>query len=116
MVKEVVCTECPMGCEIQVLIEDEKVVSVSGNTCPRGKIYAQNEVACPKRILTSTIKSVGGKLVSVKTDAPVKRVELLSLMKKLNSLTCADFVKIGDVVCKDFSDGVNLVVSGNIFD
>lgn len=116
MIKEVVCTECPMGCEIKALIEDGKVISVSGNTCPRGKIYAQNEVVCPKRILTSTVKSVGGKLVPVKTDAPVKKVELFTLMEKLNTVICADFVKIGDVVCKDFAEGVNLVVAGNVFD
>ena len=25
------------------------------NSCPRGKMYAENEVVCPKRVVTSTM-------------------------------------------------------------
>ena len=31
----------PMGCPIVVKMEDGKVVSVTGNTCPRGEAYAK---------------------------------------------------------------------------
>ena len=114
MVKEVVCTECPMGCEIQVEIENNQIISILGNTCARGKMYAQNEIVCPKRVLTSTVKSVDGRLVPVKTDAPVKKAELLTLMKKLNGIICKTPIKIGDVICENFSNDVNLIATGNI--
>ena len=32
------CVECPMGCDIEVEVENGKVVKVLGNTCPRGKL------------------------------------------------------------------------------
>ena len=33
--RELICIGCPMGCPIVVKMEDGKVVSVTGNTCPR---------------------------------------------------------------------------------
>ena len=69
------CVECPMGCEIEVELTDGKVTSVKGNTCPRGKAYAENEVVCPRRVLTSSVRATNGKMVSVKTDAPIKKEE-----------------------------------------
>ena len=49
--KELICIECPKGCHLK--IDDE--LNVTGNTCPRGKVYAVNEMTCPKRIVTSTV-------------------------------------------------------------
>jgi len=112
--RKITCIECPMGCEIEVEVLDGKAVSIKGNTCPRGKLYAENEVSCPKRVLTSTVMSRQGKLVPVKTDAPVKKDEQFNLMKKINGLTIDLPVKIGDVIVFDFADGANLVVSGNV--
>ena len=104
-----------MGCEIEVEVLDGKL-SVKGNTCPRGKLYAENEVVCPKRVLTTTVKSKSGKPVPVKTDAPVKKEQLLALMQKINAITVDLPVKIGDVIVKDFFEGANLVATGNVLD
>ena len=112
--KRITCIECPMGCEIEVCVENEKVVSINGNTCPRGKLYAENEVICPKRVLTTTVMSKDGKPVPVKTDAPVKKENLLILMQKVNAMTIDLPIKIGDVIEKDFADGANLVAAGNV--
>ena len=49
--KEFVCIECPKGCRLKV--DDD--MNVTGNTCPRGKVYAINEMTCPKRVITSTV-------------------------------------------------------------
>lgn len=43
------CIMCPLGCEMTVTIEDGAVTSVTGNTCPRGPKYAQDEVVAPKQ-------------------------------------------------------------------
>ena len=42
--RELICIGCPMGCPIVVKMEDGKVTSVTGNTCPRGEAYARKEV------------------------------------------------------------------------
>ena len=41
--KKLTCIECPIGCDMEVELEDGKVLSVTGNSCPRGKLYAENE-------------------------------------------------------------------------
>lgn len=52
-----------------------EVVSVTGNTCPRGDAYARKEVTNPTRIVTSTVKVEGGKvdMVSVKTKEDIPK-------------------------------------------
>ena len=38
--KELICIGCPMGCALTVETEGNEVLSVTGNTCPRGESYA----------------------------------------------------------------------------
>ena len=48
--KNLICIGCPMGCPLTVKMEHGEVVSVTGNTCKRGDIYARKEVTNPTRI------------------------------------------------------------------
>lgn len=107
------CIECPMGCELEVGIDECVVTFVKGNSCARGKMYAENEVICPRRVLTTTVRSESGTLVPVKTEKPIKKELMMDIMKKIAELTCRDGVRIGDVVCENISEDINLVVSGN---
>ena len=108
------CIECPKGCTITVLSEDGKIVSVTGNTCPRGKLYAENEVVCPKRVVTSTVKTTCGAMLPVKTDKPVKKTEIFAVMAKINAYVATVPAHIGDVLIENISDDANLVATGNI--
>lgn len=107
------CIECPIGCSIEVEMQDGKVVSVKGNACPRGKLYAENEVVCPKRVVTSTVRATDGTMVPVKTDKPVKKSEIFAIMEKINNTVCVLPVKIGDVLVENISDDANLIATGN---
>ena len=53
-VRELTCVACPMGCQMTASIDNGVVVSVTGNTCPRGKKYAETECTHPVRPLTTT--------------------------------------------------------------
>ena len=108
------CVECPLGCRIEVALENGKAVSVTGNSCPRGKMYAENEVVCPKRVVTSTVKTTCGTMLPVKTDKPVKKTEIFAVMAKINAFTADTPVKIGDVLIENISDDANLVATGDI--
>ena len=108
------CIECPIGCSIDVETEEEKVLSVSGNNCPRGRMYAENEVICPRRVLTSTVRAVSGEMIPVKTDAPVKKADMFEIMKKINETHPALPVKIGDILAGDIAENINLVATGNV--
>jgi CxxC motif-containing protein len=105
------CVECPMGCALEVELDGEVVVSVIGNTCPRGKMYAQNEVTCPMRVLTTTVRCADGRMVSVKTDNPIKKSNMLALMKIINGIVVTAPVSIGDVIMKNIEGDVNLVAT-----
>ena len=113
MTKNLTCIECPLGCSIEVEIEGGRVVSVKGNSCPRGKMYAESEVICPKRVVTSTVRAKDGTMIPVKTAQPVKKAEMFEVMKKINELHPALPVRIGDVLYEEITEGVNLVATGN---
>ena len=112
MIKTLTCIECPIGCEITVDLDGEKIVSLTGNACPRGKLYAQDEVVCPKRVITSTERAKDGSLVPVKTDKPVKKSEIFSVMEKINAVVCDMPVTMGQVLVENIEGDANLVVSG----
>ena len=113
MVKTLTCIECPIGCEVEVTLEEGKVVEVKGNGCPRGKTYAEEEVVCPKRVVTSTVRANNGELIPVKTDRPVRKEAIFDVMKRINETVCDGFVALGDIVVKNICDDANLIVSGN---
>ena len=113
MKQTLTCIECPLGCQIQVEIKENDALSVTGYTCLRGKAYAESEVVSPKRVITSTVRTVLGELIPVKTKQPIPKSEIFTVMEKINSIRCTSPVKIGDVVMENIVDGVDLVATGN---
>ena len=113
MKKTLTCIECPIGCEIEVELEDGKVVSLAGNGCPRGKTYAEAEVVCPKRVVTSTVRAENGEMIPVKTDRPVRKDAIFEVMQIINKTTCKMPVALGDILVGNICDDANLIVTGN---
>lgn len=113
MKRTLTCIECPIGCQIEVTVENGKVLSVRGNACPRGKAYAEAEVICPKRVVTSTVRAENGEMIPVKTDKPVRKDAIFDVMKKINATVCKMPVALGDVLVENISDDANLIVTGN---
>ena len=113
MIKKLTCIECPIGCEVTVTLEDGRVVEVKGNSCPRGKLYAEAEVVCPKRVVTSTVRAENGEIIPVKTDRPVRKDAIFEVMEKINKTVCKMPVALGDILVENICDDANLVVSGN---
>lgn len=112
---ELTCIVCPVGCALRVEQTDNgEVVSISGNTCPRGAIYGKDEVLHPVRTLTTTVRvSNGEKLLPVKTDRPIPKEKLFAAMEKINALSVLAPVKIGDVLLPDLF-GAKLVAAANL--
>lgn len=113
-IKNLTCVECPMGCKIEVSVENGIAVSVKGNSCPRGKLYAENEVVRPLRVLTTTVRSLSGEMIPVKTDGAVPRDEVFNLMKKINETHPLLPIKLGDILIENLYDGVNLVATKTV--
>ncbi|MBO7681230.1 MAG: DUF1667 domain-containing protein, partial [Clostridia bacterium] len=85
--RNLICVACPRGCPVTVTLNEvNEVISVTGNSCPRGDTYARAEVTHPERSLTSTVKVTGGKayIVPVKSSRAIPKELLLSAMKEIN--------------------------------
>ena len=115
--KELICIGCPMGCPIVVEMEDGKVLSVTGNTCPRGESYARKEVTNPTRIVTTTVRVDGGKvpMSNVKTERDIPKGKIFECIAALRGVTMKAPVHIGDIILENVADtGVNIIAAGNV--
>ena len=111
--KEFICIVCPRGCHLKV--DDE--MNVTGNTCPRGKVYALNEITNPTRMITSTVKVYGGELerLPVATSAPIPKEDIFKVMAEINKASINAPVNIKDVVIKNVLGlDVDIVATRNI--
>ena len=96
--RELTCIGCPMGCPLIVTMEAGEVISVTGNTCKRGDVYARKEVTNPTRIVTSTVRVSGGDadMVSVKTKEDIPKGKIFECVKALKSVEVPAPVHIGE--------------------
>lgn len=113
MIKELICITCPRGCRLKV---DENL-NVTGNFCPRGAIYAKNELTNPLRMVTSTV-AVNSKVSSrlpVKTKEAISKSLIFDVMEEIRKVVVNPPIKIGDVVIKNIlNTGVDIVATKDI--
>ena len=115
MERKLTCIVCPLGCEMTVQTEDKKVLSVTGNTCPRGKQYAIDECTNPVRTVTTTARTSAGGVIPVKTDRPIPKELMLACMREIDRSVVSLPAHIGDVVIENLlQTGVNIVVTANM--
>lgn len=100
---ELTCINCPLGCSVTVEKNGDGIVSVTGNSCPRGEAYARKEVTNPTRIVTSTVKTINAKkpFVSVKTKEDIPKSKIFDVMEEINKAVINGPVSIGDVVIEN---------------
>ena len=114
---ELICIGCPMGCMLTVETADDGTMTVSGNTCMKGEIYAKKELTNPTRIVTSSVKVTGGihPVVSVKTEADIPKGMIFKCMEEIEKVTVSAPVAIGDVIIENVAGtGVNIIATKNI--
>ena len=112
--RELICISCPMGCRLTVKLEGNEVVSVTGNTCPRGEEYARKECTNPERILTSTVKNNGAvhRVLPVITDREIPLGKLFEAMEAIRKVEVDAPVKEGDILIEDIlGTGANVIAS-----
>ena len=102
-----------MGCTLSVEIENGKIQSVSGNTCPRGKVYAQNECTNPVRTVTTTVRTACGQMLPVKTLNPIAKEKVKNAMEIINKRVVVLPISVGDVIIEDVY-GANIIATQNM--
>lgn len=109
------CIVCPRGCTLKVeLGEGNKVLSVTGNACKRGVIYAEAECTHPMRTVTSTVRCEDGVVVACKTSGTVPKERVFDVMKAINAVSANNDLQIGDIIIENVLDlGVDVVATSN---
>lgn len=111
--KKLTCIICPRGCMLNAeLDENNGVISVSGNTCARGEVYAKNECTNPQRTVTTTMRCSDGSVVPVKTDRTIPKDKVCECMKIINGTTVEPPYEIGREVIENVF-GSNIVITAN---
>ncbi len=111
MMKQMTCIICPRGCSLTVNTDD---MTVTGNTCPKGKQYATLECTHPVRTVTSTIKLANRDgMVSVKTKDPVAKADIFDVMRQIRAASAEAPIKIGDVLLADVA-GTDIIATKNV--
>ena len=113
---EITCINCPVGCRLTVELENGQVVSVTGNTCPRGVNYARQECVDPLRMVTAVVHVEGSAVpLSVKTKTPIPKKEISSCMQALANAKLTAPIKAGDVVVANVcGTGVDVIATKSV--
>jgi CxxC motif-containing protein len=117
--RNLTCIVCPIGCSLEV--EDnnetpEESLSVTGNRCPRGAVYAIEEVRAPKRVVTATCKTSANHIrVPVKTTSPCPREKIPALLQDIYKTKVTLPVKTGDIIINNWNgENINVAAARNI--
>ena len=109
--RELTCIICPRGCQLTVDIGEK--IEVSGNICPRGEVYAINEGTTPMRTVTSTGRTIDGRVVAVKTDTTIPKSKMMECMQIINTIVVPVPVRVGDVLAVNVF-GAKIVATQNM--
>ncbi|EMS72158.1 DUF1667 domain-containing protein [Ruminiclostridium cellobioparum] len=116
--REMVCIVCPNGCRLNVFVDEQnRVTRVENALCRNGKTYAEDEVQCPKRSLTSTVKVKDGThpLVSVRSSKPIPKEKLQEAVDTLRLLELTAPVDFHQVIVSDImGTGADIVTTRQI--
>ncbi|MDR1239724.1 MAG: DUF1667 domain-containing protein [Treponema sp.] len=127
--KNLTCIICPIGCALAVEEslpgpEGLPVLTVTGNRCPRGAVYAQEEIRSPRRVLTATCAVLTGdagdagegpRRIPVKTTAPCPREQIPALLADIYRLRVKLPVRAGDLLIADWQNlGINVAASRSL--
>ncbi len=109
--RELTCIMCPLGCQLTVTIDGDNI-TVTGNNCKRGEVFGKEEVTCPMRIVTSSVKTEKG-VRACKTSKPVPKLMIFDVMKEIEKLRLKN-AKFGEVVIKNvLNTGADIVITAN---
>ena len=115
--RKLICVNCPLGWSLTVTLNGGEVVSVAGNTCPRGEAYGRKECTHPTRIVTGTVRITGGTLpvVSVKTSSDIPKEKMQECAAQLKTVVVSAPVHIGDVILENAAGcGVPVIATKNV--
>lgn len=111
----VVCVGCPKACVITVKFDNEGnpvIEKGESNFCKKGEEYVYQELQCPSRILTTTMRVKGGGLLPVRTNKLIPRDLMKKIAEELKAEILEPPIGLGEVVFKNIFNEVDVVSCG----
>jgi len=111
--RELTCISCPIGCRLTVTLNGSEVVEVSGNTCPRGEVYAKAECTAPVRMVTGLVRVEGRtEPLSVKTAQAIPKSSVAECVEILAKTEVRAPIKAGETVIADIcGSGIDVIAT-----
>ena len=117
MKRELVCIICPKGCRLSIEYEGNRLTSVNGAVCFKGKEFATSEIADPRRNFVGSVSILNGsfRTLSVKSNRPIPLEKLTHLGKLSHEIVVEAPVEVGDKVATGLLDGeVDLIATRKV--
>jgi CxxC motif-containing protein len=115
--RKLICISCPVGCELEVTLDEGKILEVEDNACKLGLDYAQQEIFDPRRMVASTVKVKNGfhPLVPVYTEHPIPKPMIKDILAEIRKAEVDAPVELNQVLIENVLDtGVNIIASRNM--
>jgi len=105
MKREFICIVCPNSCRITAEYDEQETKHIEGAQCKKGEEFIKNEIKNPLRTFTGSVKCRNGdyQMVSVKTNRPISKKYIKSVVQKTHELVVEAPVEIGQVIISDVS-------------
>jgi CxxC motif-containing protein len=116
MTREMICINCPMGCNLTVQGDLENL-TITGQTCPLGEKYAREEITNPTRNIAASIRVRDGTMpmLSVKTDKPVPKDKIQEITGILRLISVQAPVEMGEIIVQNIcGTGVDIVATRSV--
>ncbi len=122
--KEMICIVCPIGCHLEAEQDKDGILRIRGNRCPRGAVYAREEILDPKRVITATCPLLqtnensnndAPRRLPVKSTAPCPKGLIRELLTDIYTLKVSAPVKTGAVLIPDWrGTGIDIVATTSV--
>lgn len=112
--KHFTCVTCPVGCEVDVEVQDGRILSMKGNRCDKVKEFVLQELKEPMRVLTTTVRIEGAEyaMLPVRTDKPIPKRLFKQAVEELAGIDLRAPVHMSDMIAKDVAgSGANIIAT-----
>lgn len=114
---KITCIICPLGCRVDVRIQNGEIVKMENLGCPRGEDYVKKEIKEPIRDFFTVIRVKGARIpvLPVRATKPVPKKRLLDLALELAKMVVVAPIKAGDIIYKNpLGLGVDIVATRDL--
>jgi CxxC motif-containing protein len=111
------CIVCPFGCQAELTVRGKQVLDVKGCNCERGMTYVVEEYSAPRRVLTTTVRVMGGvvSMLPVRTAKPIPKELVRIAVAALREVEVEAPVRIGDVIVGNLlGTGIEVISSRSV--